>query len=231
VTNSVSSTNADEMPVTALTKLFSEEDTNALAGAMSTFMKAALHQRIDSRIETLRTKIDLSFIQEQTLREIWTKDVEAQEDAAMKVLSGKLSEQDAKQIEQKALNVSEQIKRALTPEQWHDFQEFEKEERAGMARLVADAELAQLQEVMPLSQDTQVKVLAVFVQHAEKQFDDSQQPGGRARAMNWEHQLSAKKEAMRTVLTSNEFKTYEKHLEGQAQLIKPFLPNAKARAK
>jgi hypothetical protein len=224
-TNSAATTNMDETPVAALVKLFSEEkDTNAVAGAMGKFMKAALHQRIDSRVEILKAKLDLAPVQEQALRDIWEKEVDTQQGMAMKVLGGKLKEEDTKEMEKNTLDVRDEIKRTLTAEQWAGFQQFEKEERASMARVVANSELLELQEILPLTPGKQEQLLAVLLKQAEGQFNDSQQPGGIMRAMNWEQQLTAKKEAMRSVLTIAEFKIYEKHLEGQAQMMKAFVP-------
>jgi len=219
VAGSSAATNAshEEAPLAALTKLFGGQDgegrdTNGMAGAMGKFMKAALQQRIDSRLETLKSKINLTPEQEQSLREIWEKELDAQQGMAMKVLGGKLKEEDASTIEKSTFNARDEIRKTLTAEQWDGFQQFEQEERAGMARLAANSELLQLQQVLPLSPEKQDQVFAVLMKQAEGQFNDTQQPGGVTRAMDWQQQFEAKKEAMRPVLSPEEFKAYEKHL-------------------
>lgn len=224
----VSPTNAPEAsPLSAFANLFGKGngESNGMASAMGKFMKAAMQQRIDSRVAGLKVKANLNADQEKAVRNIMEKELGSQQELAMKALSGKLNTNDTAVVESARFNARDEIRKVLTADQWTGFEQFEKEERSNMARLVANSELLQMQQVIPLSQEKQDLVFSALVKQSEAQLGGGNDPAGQARAANWQQQFEAKKDAMRAILSPEEFQAYEKHLDSQQAMIKSFLPN------
>ena len=160
--------------------------------------------------------------QEQAIREIMTRQTKMGTDIAQKMLSGDLSQEELTRLSKDQPNQETQIRALLTTEQLAAYDDYQKEEQARMARLAANAELMQLQSQLQLTEEQQDKVFAVLADQALAQYDGSQ--SGPADTLNFRAQYDKRAEAMKDVLTPEQFDRYQKFQEQQVKLIESLIP-------
>ena len=205
--------------------LFGGGDTNR-SGAMRKMIQAGIKQQAEGKLSALKLRLHLTEDQEANVREALEKQFGFAGEMASKMFEGKLSKEELAKSSQKPPDLDAELKNILTPEQQSEYQQYKVEERQTQAQMLANIELAQLQPMLQLDQAQQDKVYAALYAQAEKQVSQ----GGNGMtpptdvAKTLEQQFEDKKNALRAVLTPQQFEAYEKHLNSQRDLIKAFMP-------
>jgi len=208
---------------TGFAALFGGDGTNDNSGAFSGMMKAAMDQQIEGKISGMKTRLNLTPEQEAAVREILNKEMHRSTELAQKMLKGEMTMEEMQEESKKNANpVSEkdQIKALLTADQQEAYDAFEKEEQQRMARLMANSELLQLQGALHLDEAQQDKVYAVLAEQMQSQF------GGADAGFDLGKMSDKKAEALKGVLTAEQFEQYKKFQEQQQKLIESFMPKS-----
>jgi len=198
------------------------DGTNGMSKAMGEMVKTMAEQQIESKLSGLKAKLNLSPEQEQAIREIMTRQTKLGTDIAQKVLSGEMSQEELAKMAKDRPNQETQIKDVLTPEQLVAYDEFQKEEQARMARLAANSELMQMQSQLQLTEEQQDKVFAVLADQALTQYGGGESDP--AATLNFRGQFDRRAEALKDVLTPEQFERYQKFQDQQLKLIESFMP-------
>ncbi len=215
---------AKPAPGNPFAALFGGEDggTNEAGKAMRGVMEAAIKQQLEGKLRQMKSKMNLSAEQEQSIRGILEKQFGAGRVMAEKMFSGKATEGEVADAAQAQTNPVEQIKSLLSPEQKAAYDEVQAEELRNNARLVANSELLQMQGALGLTQEQQDSVFKAIYAATEEQF------GGLGadpkKAMDFRGNLDRKLAALKGVLTDEQFKAYEDMQQQQLKLIESMLP-------
>ncbi len=207
-------------------------ETTSPAGGLGAGMKAmvqgALEQQLLGRLERMKPRLHLSPEQEQAIRDILMKQVQQGTEAAQKMFSGKLTPGELTKLRAStgSLDPEEAIKALLTREQQAAYADYKQEEAVSNSRLVANAELLQMQGALGLSQEQQDKVFNALYDYTVDQLsgkNPSVPPKelGPTELIEWQFEQKAK--ALETVLTPEQLESYRKLQESQARLIKGML--------
>jgi len=207
---------------TGLAALFGGDGTNELSEAMSDMMKSALEQQVEGKVMAMKSHLKLPPEQETAIRDILNKQMGKGVEIAQRMFKGDLSKEELEQAGKPAASERDEIKAVLTPEQLAAYDDYERDEKSRMARLIANSELLQIQSSLQLTEEQQDKVFAVLVERAQKQFDPENAVGG----ADYRAQTEAKTEALRGVLSAEQFERYQKHQEQQLKLIESFMPKS-----
>lgn len=210
-------------PANPLAAMFGGDGgTNEAAQAMRGMMDAAIKQQLEGKMRSLKSRLNLTPEQEASIREILGQQFGAGRAIAEKMMSGKASSEDVTAATKAGGNPVEQIKALLTPEQARGYDELQQEEVRNNARLVANAEMLQMQGALGLSQEQQDAVYKALYTATEAQF------GGMGadpkQAMDFRGNLDRKLTALKGVLTEEQFKAYEDMQQQQLKLIEAMLP-------
>lgn len=201
-----------------------EDGTNAMASAMQKMIKGQLEQQLETKMNRMKAKLRLTPEQEAQIREILTKANDQALAMTEKMYSGNAKAEDLKEGSSLASASPKAIEELLTPEQKNQYEAMQKEEQQGNARLMANAEMLQMQNSLGLTQEQQDKVFGVLYQQsldtiAPGANDNNSDPAG---AM--EKAITRKVEALRGVLTDEQLKSYQDLQEQQLKLIQAFIP-------
>lgn len=211
-------------PVNPLAAMFGGEDggTNEAGKAMRGVMEAAIKQQMEGKMRQLKSKLNLTPEQEESIRGILEKQLGAGRAIAEKMLTGKATEGDMADATQAQGNPEAQIKALLSPEQQAAYDEVQSEELRNNARLMANAELLQMQGALGLNQEQQDTVYKALFEATQEQF--SGLGSDPKRAMDFRGNLDRKLNALKGVLTEEQFKSYEEMQQQQLKLIESMLP-------
>jgi hypothetical protein len=110
----------------------------------------------------------------------------------------------------------DQIKALLSPEQATAYDAVEKQEQSANVRLMANAELLQLQSTLQLSEDQQDKVFTLLAEQAQAQFLDAPTNGAN---LDLPGMFQRKADALRGVLTADQFERYQKFQQQQLDMM------------
>jgi hypothetical protein len=211
----------------ALAALFKPEGTNANASALSGMMKAAIEQQVEGKVSAMKLRLNLTPDQEAAVREILGREMRRGTEMAEKMFKGELTMeqlQDSAKENLSPVSERDQIKALLTADQQEAYAAYEKEEAQRMARLVANSELLQLEGALQLDPGQQDKVYAVLAEQAQAQF------GGQGGGMDLTQMNERKADALKAVLTPEQFAQYRKFQEQQQKMIEAFLPKSGSNA-
>jgi len=201
---------------------------------MAKMLSAAVKQQTEQKMGALKARVtNLSDDEEKAIRDILDKDADYQAGLSSKMMAGQLSPDDVRKAaaERKTRDTAtdQQIQNVLTPAQYIDYQNAKNDDKKNQAQMQANAEMAQVQSSLQLSDDQKDKVFTalysgfaaqVGVDGAKQPFDDLDVDG----------QMDAKKAAMQAVLTPEQFATYSKFVDSQKQMYKAILGGAGAPA-
>jgi hypothetical protein len=208
---------------TGLAALFGGDVTNGMFGAMGKMMEVAMQEQLDGKMSALKTRLNLTSEQETSIREILAKQSKAGSDMVQQMFSGGgLKTNDLTNVRE--LTGDAQIKALLTPEQAAAYDAFQKEEQNANLRLIANSELLQLQSALQLDETQQDKVFTVLADQAQAQFMDPQTNAGSA--IDFRGMLQRKADALRPVLTPDQFERYQKFQQQQLNMIQTFTAGA-----
>jgi hypothetical protein len=212
---------ASEKPK-GLAALFGGDGTNGVSKTMTDMIKSAVEQQLEAKVAALKTRLGLTAEQETAIREILAKQMGLGSQIAEKMMKGELSQEELQKLAKDKPNQKDQIKSVLTAEQVKEYDAYETEEKNRMARLVANAELMQMQSQLQLDEAQQDKVFAVIAEQTQLQLDAKESDP--MAALDFRGQAAKKAEAMKEVLTPEQFERYQKFQEQQLKLIEAFMP-------
>ena len=206
-------------------------DTNALPAGMRGMMRGVLEQQFQGQLARMKEKLQLTPSQEEAIRSIHARQIEQAGAVAEKMFSGQLTRDEMKDQRGASGNPEEEIRALLNPDQLERYQEYKQEEAAANARLVANAELLQMQGALGLSQEQQDQVFNALYDHTVNQLTGNAATppatgpaAGPAEAL--EGVVEAKVKALSGVLTPEQLATYRELQRKQMDLIKGMLPVA-----
>lgn len=210
---------------TGFAALFGGDGTNGMSEGFSGMIKSAIEQQLEGQISGLKLKLKLSPEQELAVREIMSADMKRGTEMAQKLFSGEMTEEEVKNMakNEKPESQEERIRALLTPEQQTAYDEYQKEEKQRMARLVANSELMQMQGLLHLDEQQQDKVFGVLAESAQTQMSG-------AAGLDFQQLVDRKVEAMRGVLTAEQFEEYKKFQDQQKKMLESFMPKGATNA-
>ena len=193
-------------------------NSNEMSAAVIDMLRSQQEQEVEAKLSGLKAKLKLTPEQEAAIRDTLTRGMEKTIELVQKMYQGETSFEELGQSARPAAGEEEQIKSLLTAEQAAAYDEYKEEETRRMTRLVANSELLQLQSSLNLNDEQQDKVFAILVEHTGQQFvspSENEPATGHA---------ARKTEALRSVLTPEQFERYQKHQEQQRKLIESLMP-------
>lgn len=197
-------------------------DTNQFGAAMKGMMKAALEQQLEGKIAQMKTKLNLTPDQEKSARDILGRIYGRSQDMAAKMMKGELSADETAASAKDIGNPEAELKALLTPEQQAGYDEMQQEERTSNARLLANSELIQMQSTLGLDQAQQDKVFAVLYDQASAQLGGD--PANADPIKSLDDLTQRKLDALKGVLTDDQFARYQKFQQQQQDMIKALMP-------
>ena len=200
-------------------------DTNGAGSAMRQMMKAAIEQQMEGKVTRMKSKLNLSPDQEKAVREILSRASNQGQEMAEKMLKGDAKATD---VAKAPLNTESEIRALLSPEQRTGYEQLQQEEISNNARLIANSELLQMQQTLGLDQAQQDKVFAALCEQSKTQLAGAQNgtitdtSGNPMKTIDdmFQHKL----DALKGVLTDDQFASYKKFQEQQLKMIRSFLP-------
>ena len=217
----------DQAPATPADATPPDDQPVPLASGVKGMMKGAIEQQLFGQLARMKTKLNLTPDQEEAARAIFTRQVEQAIGAAEKMFAGGMSREDFKQLQGSSENPEDAIKALLTPEQLERYAEYKQEESVANARLVANAELLQMQGALGLTPAQQDQVFNALYDHTLSQLSgqlpesvrDSKDPAAAMDAM-----IEQKVKALEGVLTPEQLESFRRMQEQQANMIRGLLP-------
>lgn len=203
------------------------ETTTTAAGGMTDLFKGIADQQAQGRLARMKDKLNLTPDQEQAIAAILRQQTERGMAVAQKMFTGKLTHDEMRAAQEGGGNPEEQIRSVLSPEQLAGYQEYQHEEAVANARLMANAELLQLQGAMTLKPEQQDQVFAALYDHTVAMLDGTRvelPPAGGPEAIA-EWQVARKVKALEGILEPEQLRRYREVQESQLKMIKSFLPS------
>jgi RNA polymerase sigma factor (sigma-70 family) len=194
-----------------------------VAGAMAEAMKLAMDQQVEGKLSRLKTSLNLTPEQESSAREILKKQAQAMSAGMQQAFSGKFDKEEIARLGKEAGNTEEQLKALLTPDQKASYSNYQQEEAAYNARLMANNELIGLQATVGLTQDQMDRAFAALYEANFNQTSGSTKPpaGNQAEIMQWT--LDQKAKVLQPILTQTQMESYQQQQAIQVKLAKDIL--------
>jgi len=219
---------ARKRPANPFAAMFGGDDeggTNQISQAMQGMMQAAIKNQIEGKLSLMKSRLNLTPEQEASIRALLEKQMGAGVEMAQKMMAGDASMEELAAAQQAQVTPDQKIEDLLTPEQLPLYEALQGEERQNQARLVANAEMLQMQGALGLTQEQQDQVFQVLYQQTEQQlnpetFRDATTP------FSFRDTLDRKIEALRPVLNPGQLQRYREMQEQQLKLIEAFAPAA-----
>jgi hypothetical protein len=219
-------------PLAAMFGGGSDGETNAIAGAMQQLIKSQLEQQIDGKISRMKARLRLTSEQEHAIRESMNAATKKMLAATQKMYSGEAKSDDIANIASSDESGMQPIDELLTPEQRTEYQALQKEEFQNAARVLASAEMMQLQGSLGLTQQQQDNVFsALYQQSVDPVSGLAANPvaaGINDPVAALQQAVDRNVEALRPILTSEQLKTYSDLKEKQIQMIQAIFPKGAA---
>lgn len=203
-------------------------ESNVLAAPMAELMQGAMVQRMEARLLQMRERLNLSPEQAESLRGILMRQAKNSMESMKNAFGGRLDPERLARMTKEAGNPETEIQALLSLEQRAAYQTFKDEEAMNNARLVANAELLQMQTTLALSAEQQDRVFrALYDQTVAQMKGDTagakpNSPGEAIDAM-----LERKFRALEGVLTPAQMEAYRKQQEMQMKFAKDLVERLK----
>jgi len=171
----------------------------------------------------MKEKLNLSPEQVQAIQDIMKRQTEMSSAMMQKMFTGKLTKDEMEKLKQSD-NPKASIESLLTPEQKVAYEAFQQEETANNARLAANAEMMQMQNVLGLTQEQQDKVFPILYEQTTKQIKNevgAQASKDPAEAL--QARLDSKMKALEGVLTPAQLDGYRQQQEMQIKFVKSIM--------
>ena len=205
-----------------------DSETNGMAGAMQQLIKSQMEQQTEGKINRMKTRLHLTPEQEKQIRDVMTQSNEKTMAITQKIYSGEAKPEELKEVVSGGNASPKGIEEVLDPAQLTEYKAMEKEEQQNNARLLANAEMLQLQNSLGLSQEQQDKVFGVLYQLSLDSGNPTAAGVAAASAADpaaaMQQAFEKKLEALTPVLTADQLKSYRDLQEQQMKLIQAFMP-------
>jgi hypothetical protein len=184
-----------------------DDKSNMMTALISGVMKS----QMDMKMAALKSRLNLSPDQEKAIQDIMDKQAQLAESMAGKMMDGSMSRDDMKKEMQNqgadgdAVNLDKQLQSILSPDQLAEYQNMQSDDKKNQAETMANLQLSTIQGSLQLSDDQKDKVFGALMQTGPGATDD------------------AKKAALQPLLTPQQFDTYSKYLDSQAEMVKSFM--------
>lgn len=190
-------------------------------------MKSATRKQLDGKLAALKTRLKLTDSQVSELNAAIQRDVDSSAKHNPFQPGGQPVSPDAAASSEPGFE--ETLSKTLTPEQQQEYKTYQAEEKSSQIEMMANMELMQLQTTVSLSEEQKDKAFQAFSQEAQRTSDpQSYQTGGTIDTNTIiDQQMQRKKEALRGILTPEQFAIYEKQLAAQQEMTKKMLQNFK----
>jgi hypothetical protein len=217
-----------DQPTNPLAALFGGDgsSTNEAGKAMRAMMETAMKQQLEGKMRSLKGRLNLTPEQEASIREVLEKQFGAGQVIAEKMMTGQTTPEELADLTKAQGNPEEQIKALLSPEQQQAYAGLQQEEIRNNARLMANAEMLQMQGALGLSQEQQDSVYKALFSATEEQLGGF--GGDPKKAMDFSGNLDRKLASLKSVLTEEQLKSYEEMQRQQLKLIESMLPKSGA---
>lgn len=215
-------------PFAAMFGVGPDGETNGAGGAMLQLVKSQLEQQTEGKISRMKTRLQLTPEQEQKVRDSMGKANERMLSMTQKMYTGEAKIEETKDLSSAEALSPQVINEILTAEQQTEYAAMQKEELQNNARLMANAEMLQLQGSLGLSQEQQDKVFGVLYQQTlDTTSGATANPASAATTdptTAMQQALDKKIEALTPILTPDQLKSYRDLQEQQLKLIQAFMP-------
>lgn len=191
-------------------------------GAMRAMMETAMKQQLEGKMRSLKGRLNLTPEQEASIRGVLEKQFGAGQVIAEKMMTGQTTPEELADLTKAQGNPEEQLKALLSPDQQQAYAGLQQEEIRNNARLMANAEMLQMQGALGLSQEQQDSVYKALFTATEEQLGGF--GGDPKKAMDFRGNLDRKLASLRGVLTEEQLKSYEEMQRQQLKLIESMLP-------
>ena len=199
--------------------------TNAVSGVLADGAKWVLEQRAEGRLSRLTASLHLTPDQVQAAREILLRQADAQAAAQaaaqrQQFFTGKYDQEELKKLEKEAGDPDTQIKALLTPAQTAAYPNYQQEENAHIARVMASGNLLPLQDTVELTTEQQNQAFAALYQVNLDRLSGKTKPAttNEVEAGLWF--LDQQTKALEPVLTPAQLENYRQQQATQAKAIK-----------
>ncbi len=197
----------------------SNPGAKAPGAAIADMTKAVIKQQMDMKLSALTTRLKLTPEQASALSDILDKQGEVAQELSAKMLSGKMTKDELQQAMKDqggAADFDKQITDMLSPDQATAYQAYQTDEKKTAAETQANMELMQIQSSLNLTDAQKDKVFNVIYQQSAQQMGLD---GSKPASSDIDAQLEAKKAAMQSVLTPEQYDNYVKFVDGQKNMI------------
>jgi hypothetical protein len=177
-------------------------------------------QRIESRLLSLSTKLNLTPAQKEAVQaalEKGSKDREALREAAFNNTDGKPPGAEKFAASEKAQE--DAILAALTPEQLTAYDEYKQAEKQTRVETRASQQLNELQSSLSLTAEQKDAAFQLFAEQAQTSTVGPAAPGDTEAAKAREAQHQATLTAMEKILTPEQFELYQKQDAQRTELF------------
>lgn len=204
-------------------------EPGGLAGGMKDFMRGAMEQQYAGQLARMKEKLKLTPLQEEAVRAIHLRQIEQAAGAAARMFGGQMNREEMGKLQSAAGNPEQEIRALLDAEQLARYDEYQQEEARSNARLVANAELLQMQGTLGLTPEQQDRVFeALYDFTADQLSGKSPKPPGLDQAAGpaaaFDLVIEQKVAALAGVLTPAQLEQYREMQRKQMELIKGILP-------
>jgi len=213
----------------AQVKKLTTDASGSAGGAMTDLMKTAMEQQVLGRLARMKSTLHLSPEQEQAAHTILMRQAGMMSAGMKQVFSGKFDKGELEKLGKAGGNPENQIQALLTPEQKAAYGEYQAEEAAYNARLMANSELIQLKSTLGLSSEQEDGAFAALYETTLAQINagaNTDKPANPTEQMQWN--LEQKAKALEPVLTVAQLENYRQQQAQQAKLIKEIMDKMQA---
>ena len=207
-----------------------DPQSKAPGAAMAEMTKAVIKQQMDMKLAALTSRLKLTPEQANAISDILDKQAAIAQGMSEKMLSGKMTKaelQQAMKDQGGAADFDKQIQDVLSPDQAAAYQTYQTDEKKTAAETQANMELMQIQSSLNLTDAQKDKVFnVIYQQSAQNMGLDGSKPA----STDIDAQMEAKKAAMQSVLTPEQYDNYVKFVDGQKKMINAMLSGAGAGA-
>jgi hypothetical protein len=196
---------------------------------MKDFMRGAIEQQYAGQLARMKEKLRLTPLQVEAVQAIHARQVEQAGATAARMFGGQLNREEMDKLRSAAGNPEQEIRALLDAEQLARYDEYQQEEAKGNARLVANAELLQMQSTLGLTPEQQDRVFeALYDLTADQLSGKTPKPPGLDQvadpAAAFDLVIDQKVAALAGVLTPAQLEQYREMQRKQMDLIKGMLP-------
>ena len=200
---------------------------NPLAGMDPAIMRDMVEQQLVNRLDRMKSKLNLTDEQYASFKVMLHDQAEQGAKMASKMMSGKSSGEDMTDVTTSAANAEQQIRALLTPEQTTAYDEFQKDEIKGQARMAATGEMMMLQGIANLTPEQTTQASEILTEQNLKNMEWAKaNPGeaGNDMVKMLRDQMEAKAKALEGILEPAQLENFRKTQESQMKMIEAFLP-------